>query len=219
MKIKHLNPKRLSPAGKEKISKICHPIAVKAFGTPITYQDVFKHVTEPEILLLVYKEGKIVSFGSFAFLEKGEVKILHLHGICVLPEIQKKGCFNEIVCFARDKFKANLITARTQNPCLYKAMSKVSATGTIYPNHRTATPESIKTIAHFVVKQLSLDENLYNPEDMTFENVYKKCLYPKIPLTKNRELNLFFSQKIKITGGATRHAIHIVSELTRANNH
>lgn len=219
MKIKHLNPRKLSLARKERISKICHPIAVKAFGTLITYQDVFKHVTEPEILLLVYDENKIVSFGSFAFLEKGGTKILHLHGICVLPEIQRKGCFNEIVCFARDKFKANLITARTQNPCLYKALRKVSATGIIYPNYGTATPEFIKTIAHFIVKQLNLDENLYNPEDMTFENVYEKCLYPKIPLTKNRKLNLFFSRKIKITGGVTKHAMHVVSELTRANNH
>jgi hypothetical protein len=219
VKIKHLNPRKLSFVKKEKISKACHPVAVKAFGTPITYEDVFSHVTEPEILLLAYEVNEIVSFGSFAFLKKDGIKILHLHGICVLPEIQGQGCFNEIVCFAGDKFNADVITARTQNPCLYKAMKKVSAMGATYPNYENATSEFIKSIARFVVKQLDLKENLYNPDDMTFKNVYEKCLYPKIPSTRDRKLNRFFSQKIKITRGVTRNAMLVVSELTKLNNY
>jgi len=70
MKITFLNPRSLSKKEKEAIGEECHPIAVDAFGTKITFEDVVSHVTDVDILSLLHNpKKKLLAFGSFAALK------------------------------------------------------------------------------------------------------------------------------------------------------
>lgn len=213
MKIEHFDPRVLSRKEKDDLGEKCHPIAIDAFGTAITLQDVVDHVTTVELLITMSIKEQFSAFASFATVQNGVGTILHLHGICVASNKQGRGIFETIVQCAQELTNASLLSTRTQNPRLYRAVEKNSLQKVVFPNCQSETPRYIKKIGEFLVSYLDLRIDKYNSEEMAFRDIYPQCLYPHIPMSKSREVNSLFSKKLSITEGKTRDALLLISPI------
>ena len=144
---------------KEKISKECFETAdAIKFGT--NYEDVSDHLfcDENSILTFIHDEkGKIKGFAisvNIAINEKES--LLHLHGVILSKDLQKKGLLGKITsknigniegenCWKGISSEVTAISARTRNPALYKSVK--SMCGEIYPESELdVVTEDIKEV-------------------------------------------------------------------------
>ena len=96
---------------------------------PVEYQDVYEHLFENEQLilkLLMDEENELVGFGVFEnyklTLERQLITMLYLSGMVIDPKYQGRNISKEIIKNAYQQVKTDLVSLRTQNIAMAKAL-------------------------------------------------------------------------------------------------
>lgn len=188
---------------KEALAHQCVEIANKAkFNTD--FQDVYDHLFFGDDLMLVFafdENEKMIGFSSiYLTKEEDNTPHIHLNGIIVDPENQKSGVARMMLSRAAGfiygindvqesvDFKISL-SARTQNPAIYKLMSKLSenispsSTGVVNKQHHAILKKMDKNLKPFLGNY---------DESFIVKNAY---LSPKVQANiKDEQIKLLFSK-------------------------
>ena len=113
------------------------------------YEDIYQHVTSPEVVFLGENTEGIVAMASYNSVVLSGIPSLIVEGIAVAPEEQGKGLFGRITDTARSGESS--ICLRTQNPRMYRALQRYCSA--MYPSEEHI-PEAIRAIRTALAKQL-----------------------------------------------------------------
>jgi len=97
----------------------------RAFGRNLESDDIYVHVTQPEVVYLLRQQEKIVAMASYNVRKFADIESLVVEGIAVAPEMQGKGVFKTITDYALNGER--VVCLRTQNPRMYRALEKYCA--------------------------------------------------------------------------------------------
>lgn len=113
---------------KEEIAKKAYSIS-KSANFPVNYEDVYDHLfsnDEALLLLLINGDNNISGFSVFEKYELLQdnklISMLYLSGMVIEPNYQGNNLSQEIIKQAHKKLKTDLISLRTQNIAMAKAM-------------------------------------------------------------------------------------------------
>jgi hypothetical protein len=117
------------------------------------YEDIFRHVTEPERVFLFEQKNngslEVLAMGSYNRALLSGIPCLIVEGIAIDPLMQGRGIFKEITEMAINQ--EAVICLRTQNPRMYRALEKYCSY--IYPNEREM-PLAITAVREELAKYL-----------------------------------------------------------------
>ena len=165
------------------IANECLKIANDA-NFPTDFQDVYDHLFEDDSYIILFakdKEDKIKGF-VIACQEEGyhDCKILHIHGIVLGPEIQGRGMSKEIIDYAIDKYKPDVVTAKTHNPRCFNAFASLGGGKYLfYPNNQEI-PETVREIVKSDCFINSSDENLIYRDAYPDEKIQQSKTNPLV---------------------------------------
>lgn len=168
---------------KVELANQCVEIANSAkFNTD--FNDVYEHLFFGDNLMLVFAfddDNKMQGFSSlFITKEQDGTPHIHLNGVIVSPKCQGKGIAKLMVSRAvgyvyglfnkkfNDDFKVSL-SARTQNPAIYRLMQKVSSN--VSPSVKGKVNKKHFAIVKMMDSQLKPFLGLYN-DDFIVKNAY-----------------------------------------------
>ncbi|MDO8516586.1 MAG: hypothetical protein Q7S33_00520 [Nanoarchaeota archaeon] len=120
------------------------------------YQDIYLHVTSPEIVFLaedISRQNNVLAMASYNSTVLSGIPSLIVEGIAIAPEAQGKGIFSRMTDEARNSEYA--ICLRTQNPRMYRALQKYCYA--VYPNKieiPSAIVEMRKALAEYTGCQM-----------------------------------------------------------------
>lgn len=113
-----------------------------SFGRHLEFEDIYQHVTSPDVLFLLIQEERIAGMASYNKRIFSGFPALIAEGIALHPEVQGKGFFGTITGIARNG--EPIVALRTQNPRMYRALEKICSS--TYPCIERETPEAISAI-------------------------------------------------------------------------
>ncbi len=116
------------------------------------YEDIYQHVTSPEVVFLGENSGGIVAMASYNSVVLSGIPSLIVEGIAVSPEEQGKGLFRRMTDTARNGEVS--ICLRTQNPRMYRALQRYCFA--TFPSTEEI-PEAVRAIRNALAKQLKCD--------------------------------------------------------------
>ncbi len=138
---------------KRYLSDKCFEVACET-GFATDYEDVSEHLfcDDHSILTFVLEYDVIKGFAICAGVKTSQSELLlHVHGVILMTSTQGKGVFDDIVSgnigyieTVHNNAKVVAVTARTQNPAVYRAIQKV--TEDIYPSEKEISEEFIESL-------------------------------------------------------------------------
>lgn len=159
------------------------------FGTPMTKEDVFNHLVEPDDLYLIREMEDILGMTSYSTI--GDGKVLFVEGVSIDPICQGKGIFGKVTKQAQNGHKYCALT--TQSPRMYRALDKI--TDEISPNLSQLNTKRLMDI----VKSISKEKGFNINENNIIKGRYGNSLYceeqnhPLITPLFNEGLNIDYS--------------------------
>ena len=162
-----------------KIANECLKIANDA-KFPTDFQDVYDHLFEDDSYIILFAKDKedVVKGFVIACEENGyhDCKILHIHGIVLGPEIQGRGMSKELIDYAIEKYRPDVVTAKTHNPrCFNTFASLGGGSYSFYPNDKEI-PD--------VVREIVKSDNFINCSD---ENLIYRDAYPDEKIQQSKK--------------------------------
>ncbi len=145
-----------------------------AFGTTMTEQDIYDHVTQPKKVFLLRNTGGIFGMCSYTPKMIGGESILYIDGIAIDPRMQGQGIFRNATLSALEDEK--FLGLKTQNPRMYRALQKFC--DRIYPNESLCIPEDINKRMEELAKTLAVKTD----EKKVIRGIYGRSLYPQAPV-------------------------------------
>ena len=157
----------------------------RAFGKNLTDEDIYQHITSPEMVYLLEVEGELSGIASYNRASLSGIPTLIIEGVAISPEMQGKNFFKKMTDYTLNN--EGVIGFRTQNSRMYRTAEKYCSK--VYPN-KERTPEAIKAIRKSLARHLNCetDENgiirkyyggLFYGEEPTHDLVtpfFKNCL-------------------------------------------
>jgi hypothetical protein len=173
-------------------------IARDGFTSPITRNDVEKHVFDADFAHFFYVGDKLVGFASYKelLLEKlhhqekvllEKFKILYLNGIVLKNGHQRRGIFKASVTNAVNSTEPDTLVMRTQSPVVYHAAKTLFYY--TFPSANLVSLEAID-IAKFVAERLGMQR--YEPSKFLERNTYGCSLYGSVPEVRDLETRVVF---------------------------
>lgn len=191
----------LSLEEKRKIFDEFYPVAVMAFGQNKSRdfeRDVFDHLFKVKILILAfndgikYKNGGIergVAFATYTDFSVDGRLVVYNEGTAVDPLFQGEGFYQAFNRCIVDEFE--YFTARTQNPVIITAMSKI---GEVVPVQRAPNELELKILERLAVKTNMPDYDFNQHLCRNFYggrlNAIKPRIGNKISMKMNEKLNI-----------------------------
>ncbi len=163
------NPQVFFRENKEDFMNIVQVVR-DAFGTPMTEEDIYQHLTMPSKVYLLKDSGKVFGMCSYSPKILNGTRVLFVDGIAINPNAQGRGVFGEVTLIAKEDEK--FVALKTQNPRMYRALEKFSHK--IFPNDSLIFPERIST----VMKDLADNLHLKVDSLMVARGFYGTSLYP-----------------------------------------
>ena len=178
------------------------PVAIDAFGTDMTREDVENHVIPVSTLLVSRNSEEVKGFSAYKTFNFEDYAIVYGVGASVLRSEQGKGLYRR---FNEEGIKVELrknasnkfyFAARTQNPVIYASLRKMDLIEKVYPNEEK-TPHDIEEIAEKIANILGgqIDKNF------VMKNAYGKCLYDEVQRYKDEEVNNMFDSLLSYEKG------------------
>jgi len=118
---------------KDRITKRCLEIA-NAAKFPTDYADMYEHLftnEDAELFMVMDKNDEIYGFATCDNI--AEYSNTYLHGIIIHPDIQGMGFSVKLLSEIIKKDGNRYFSARTHNPRIYEAMSRIAYKGIIFP--------------------------------------------------------------------------------------
>lgn len=171
-----------------------------AFGKQFDADDIYEHLTEPDKLLLLQYQGRILAMASYnTKFFKGRQSLI-VEEIAMLPEVQGKGVFSDMTDLAMAT-AYRYICLKTQNPRMLKAVDNFCEH--TYPCDNLLGDMGV--IKHEYVKYLGCDVN----ENGVIKGYYDGSLYGEAPHHKDID-PLFRERGVDLNNG---DALLVVGEL------
>lgn len=148
-----------------------------AFGTPMTEEDIYQHLTMPGKVYLLRDSAGILGMCSYTPKKIAGRDLLFVDGIAIDPKRQAQGIFGEVTQIASEQ--EEFLALKTQNPRMYRALEKFC--GVTYPNESLVFPEDILPL----MKNLAQDLKLNVDKSMVARGFYGTSLYPKMPVHRS----------------------------------
>lgn len=150
--------------------------------------------------------NEIMGFASVKVFE--ELNILFLHGIAMRTDCQSKGLgkmlLQEIIKF----YPKSMIAFTTQNPVMYDVLSGLC--GKVYPSPQNPyVPDHLQKIGNSLMAGRigKFDERIFVSREL-----YQKCLYTKIPQSRNYEVDQWFMHTLNMDSRITRDGFLFIGE-------
>lgn len=151
-----------------------------SFGSDMTEEDIYNHLTSPKDIYLVFNGKKILAMGAYTpRIILGE-SLLHIEGVAIHSSAQGKGLFKQMTSKALNNERFLGLT--TQNPCMHRALEKVSLF--VCPNLNckiSCTYENVNECNYVMIlkKNFSKEIGLHTDEQSVARGFYGKSLYTK----------------------------------------
>lgn len=163
-----------------------------AFGTEMTEEDIYEHLTMPKKVYLLRNQGKIFAMGAFTPKDIENEKVLYVDGIAIHPQLQGKQVFEQIASKALDAER--FLSLRTQSPRMYAAFSRLC--NFVYPNESMSCPENLFLLFKGTGENLGMKLD----EKGVARGLYGKSLYPKEQT--HHTASRLFNDILKVNYGA-----------------
>ena len=111
----------------------------EAFGTEMTEQDIYEHLTIPQKVFLLRNGRGIFAMGSYTSKDIQGKSILYIEGVAIHPLMQGRRVFEEMTSQVLED--ETYLSLRTQSPRMYSAFTKLC--GSVYPNVAMNCPEEL----------------------------------------------------------------------------
>lgn len=165
-----LNPEDFFKNNKDYFLEMVNVVR-KAFGTPMTEQDIFDHLTQPKKVYTLRENDKLIGMFSYTPKSLEGINLLFIDGIAIDPDCQGRGIFQEVTKVAYEGEK--ILGLKTQNPRMYRALEKFC--DVTYPNASLDFPGDIETLMNGLARELGIIVD----EKKVARGAYGRSLYPK----------------------------------------
>lgn len=185
-------------------------VAAKGFEVPQEekgLEEIRGVVGEADFLVVLHKDTVLSGFASAIYWP--EQKVAYLHGIVIDPDVQGQHVADLLTVALLEQTECRRLAFTTQNPRMFCLGRKV--TESILPNpDRPSVPESEWETGKMLMrgKESSLDLTTFIRRD-----IYEKCLYEKIPPSRDRTVNEWFAKSLEIRNGQTRHGFLFIGSV------
>src|SRR5271155_4171119 len=179
--------------------------ANEAFGVPgeRTPESMRERLWRANVLALLDDQGDIVGFSSGKnYRDEG---IFYLDGVAILPKAAGGGKGTKLVEIIAHGFRR--ITCTTQNPVIFRLLRNISNRVFPSPDLRLI-PVEIRSIAN----RMRDDRGQIDLDTLVIRDLYPSCRYPTIPMSRDREIDKWFSNALNIVGGQTRNGFFLFAE-------
>ena len=200
-----LNPHDLfSAPGSNELLAEFHKVTANGFGVTLEEKNsdgVRSHVKEVDELFLLRSQSELLGFASTRHYPK--LDLLWLYGIVLDASVQRRGLSRALLKEVFSATSFSLIGFTTQNPVMF-CLGRSSARQTFPSPSNPIVPEKLRSLG------MELVPEKLAPDTFVVRDRYSKCLYPKIPDSRDTEVNQWFASSLEIQGGQTQNAFLIL---------
>lgn len=154
------------------------------FGRHLETDDIYKHLTEPDKLLLLKGDDRVLAMASYNTKYFKGMPSLIVEGIAMVPEVQGRGIFSEMTEQAMSTAH-RYVCLRTQNPMMFKALDNFCKR--TYPCKRDL-PGNMGVIREGFVDYLGCDIT----ENGVVEGYYGGLFYGEAP--HHKDVDSYFKE-------------------------
>ncbi len=170
-----VNPTTISP----ELSLPITELARKSFGTHMSQQDVWSHVVDVDLTVLLWQGSQVKGFLSANIYSE----ILFIHGVVIDHNLKGLGLSKKLLSKALESAVTCYTALTTQNPRMYQLLASFSKV--VYPSPTHGIPEGLlPTLKKVVTHEFATDGVL--------KTYYPTCLYSSIPTAKSQEIDDWF---------------------------
>ncbi|MEK6757694.1 MAG: hypothetical protein AABX88_01060 [Nanoarchaeota archaeon] len=184
------DPKSFFEFGSNEFTELVEVVR-SAFGRKLELEDIYQHVTSPERVYLMKKDGRTCAMASYNQKIFSGISSLVVEGVAIAPEFQGKGIFKELT--DRVLGEEKLICLRTQNPLMYKALENYCVN--VFPRE-TKIPRIISEVSKDFANYLGCEINV----EGVVKGYYGGLFYGKTPKHKD-VTGLFEKLNVQLNNG------------------
>ena len=154
------------------------------FGTDVTNEDVFNHVTKCDLLAIAFQRGEAVGFSSVKLI--AEEDLVFFYGTAIRKKYQGNGInrmLKEKMLALKD---SKFLACTTQSPVVYKYFKRFCKKVYLSP----IIPREI------IQKGIRMYPKVNN--QLILRDCYPECLYEKIPQIDDEKINHWFNSHLRI---------------------
>lgn len=185
-------------------------VAARGFGVSQEekgLEEIRDVVGEADFLVVLHKDTVLSGFASAIYWP--EQKISYLHGIVIVPEVQGQHAADLLMRTLLEQAECSRLAFTTQSPCMFCLGRKF--TTSILPNpDNPLVPETEWENGKML---MCGRENSLDPATFIRRNVYKRCLYNRIPDSRDQAVNEWFEKSLEINNGRTNHGLLFIGDI------
>lgn len=178
-------------------------ITTESFGLELenqTSDGTRDHVVNADALAFLHDDGKVLGFASAKIF--GEEKTFYLHGVAIAKSFKGEKGGMALVQALMEMTGFSRIAFTTQNPIMFCLIRSLCLQ--VYPcPELPVVPMELRSIGK---KFLSGRPGHFNPSSFVASEIYGRCLYPNLPVSKDEIVNQWFAESLGVEGGTTRNA-------------
>lgn len=163
----------------------------RAFAKHLEFSDIYDHVTLPQEVCLLRREGRIIAMRSQNRTRLSGLSALILEGAAIDPIFHGKGIYGVLLSHVYKE--EAIICLRTQNPHVYAGLEKFCAK--VYPNKENM-PGAVREIQQAFAHNLGCKIN----SNGVIKGYYGGLFYGEKP-THKRVSNIFETLGVDLENG------------------
>jgi ribosomal protein S18 acetylase RimI-like enzyme len=184
-------------------------IANESFGTELEDQSqdgVREHVVNTGSLALLHDHEKVLGFASSKTFREEE--IFYLHGVAVAKNFKSKGGGLALTRTLMEMSGMMRIAFTTQNPIMFCLLKSFCAS--VYPDPRHK--DVPQKICHLGPSLISGRPGTFDAASFVANEIYERCLYDRIPDSRDPAVNSWFAESLGIMNGRTTNAFLLIGD-------
>lgn len=191
-------------------------LVITSFGQKETdpgfEDDVIEFLRNGELYIII-RDKKLIGIKHAQALTYDNHSILYLGGAAFSPEAQGNGLNSRLTSHLISSYSADLLTARTQNPNIYKMFERMC--NVVWPQPENPTPPHIQEVGLFMIQSLNRTPESFNAVTLVDRKTYGTTLYDTIPHPQSSSwrINEFFNTQLDFAQG---DSMIIIGEISRS---
>lgn len=198
-----------SPATQEKIYAALLPVSVAAFAADLTgywaqrrSERYFERLAE--FILIADADDRMIGWTGHSVIVGDGYANVYLEASGMVATEQSRGVTRTLfdnrsrTSFVKHKGRERVyVSARTENPIVYKLMRRLIGADLLYPNPAGPTPPDVLACGHDLAAWLGHPEQLV-PGTLVMRNAFAAVasLYGEVPVTGEPELDALFGGRL-----------------------
>ena len=151
--------------------------------------------------------GELMGFASVKIFD--ELDVLYLHGIAMRTDCQSKGLGKRLLQEIINLYPKSKITFTTQNPVMYDVLNSLCCK--VYPSPQNhIVPTYLQELG---AELMAGRRGKFSKETFVSEGLYQKCLYDKIPQSKNSSVDQWFQHALCMENRKSKDGLLFIGEI------